>query len=80
MQVSPDLPQPRLLLVDDEPNILNSLRRLLRAEGYAIRTAEGGMQALELLEQEPADVIISDMRMPMMNGARFSAKPGTLAG
>lgn len=71
MQVSPDLPPPRLLLVDDEPNILNSLRRLLRAEGYAIRTADGGMQALELLAQEPADVIISDMRMPMMSGAEF---------
>jgi response regulator RpfG family c-di-GMP phosphodiesterase len=71
MQVSPDLPPPRLLLVDDEPNILNSLRRLLRAEGYAMRTAEGGMQGLELLEQEPADVIISDMRMPMMSGAEF---------
>lgn len=71
MQVSPDLPPPRLLLVDDEPNILTSLRRLLRAEGYAIRTAEGGMQGLELLGQEPADVIVSDMRMPQMNGAEF---------
>ena len=62
---------PSLLLVDDEPNILTSLRRLLRAEGFAIRTAESGGQALELLAQEPADVIISDMRMPMMNGAEF---------
>lgn len=64
-------PPPRLLLVDDEANILSSLRRLLRAEGYAIRTAEGGAQGLELLEQEPADVIISDMRMPGMSGAEF---------
>lgn len=71
MQDHTDLPQPRLLLVDDEPNILTSLRRLLRAEGYAIRTAESGAQALELLEQEPADVIVSDMRMPMMSGAEF---------
>jgi response regulator RpfG family c-di-GMP phosphodiesterase len=66
-----ELPPPRLLLVDDEANILSSLRRLLRAEGYAIRTAEGGAQGLELLEQEPADVIISDMRMPGMSGAEF---------
>lgn len=71
MQNSTDLPPPRLLLVDDEPNILSSLRRLLHAEGYAIRTAEGGAQALALLEQESADVIISDMRMPMMSGAEF---------
>lgn len=71
MQDSTNLPPPRLLLVDDEPNILSSLRRLLHGEGYAIRTAEGGTQALALLEQEPADVIISDMRMPMMSGAEF---------
>jgi response regulator RpfG family c-di-GMP phosphodiesterase len=73
-QIMPDTQDaspPSLLLVDDEPNILSSLRRLLRAEGYAIRTAEGGAQALALLEQEPADVIISDMRMPMMSGAEL---------
>lgn len=74
MQDSTNPSPQRLLLVDDEPNILTSLRRLLRAEGYAIRTAEGGMHALELLEQEPADVIISDMRMPTMNGAEFLKK------
>jgi response regulator RpfG family c-di-GMP phosphodiesterase len=76
-------PQPRLLLVDDEPNILTSLRRLLRAEGYALRTAEGGPQALAMLAEEPADVIVSDMRMPHMSGAEFLKQacerwPGTL--
>lgn len=71
MQDNNNLPPARLLLVDDEPNILTSLNRLLRAEGYAIRTAESGAQGLELLEQEPADVILSDMRMPTMNGAEF---------
>ncbi len=71
MQDSNNPPPASLLLVDDEPNILASLRRLLRAEGYAIRTAESGAQGLELLEQEPADVILSDMRMPMMSGAEF---------
>ncbi len=64
-------PPAKLLLVDDEPNILTSLNRLLRAEGYVIRTAESGAQALELMAEEPADVIISDMRMPAMNGAEF---------
>ena len=67
-------PPAKLLLVDDEPNILTSLNRLLRPEGYAIRTAESGAQALELLAQDPADVIISDMRMPAMNGAEFLKK------
>ena len=71
MPETTELQPPRILLVDDEPNILTSLRRLLRTEGHAIRTAEGGAQALELLEQEPADVVISDMRMPVMDGAAF---------
>lgn len=64
----------KLLLVDDEPNILTSLNRLLRSEGYAIRTAESGAQALEMMAEEPADVIVSDMRMPAMNGAEFLKK------
>jgi response regulator RpfG family c-di-GMP phosphodiesterase len=62
---------PTLLCVDDEPNILASLRRLFRASGYRVLTAESGAQGLAILEQEPVDVVISDMRMPEMDGARF---------
>ncbi len=60
--------QASVLLVDDEPNILTSLKRLLRGEGYAIRSAGGGAEALELLEAAPADLVLSDMRMPGMDG------------
>lgn len=60
-----------LLFVDDEPNILNALRRLFRPLGYKIRTAEGGAEGLALLEGEPVDIVISDMRMPNMDGAQF---------
>ena len=60
-----------ILLVDDEPGILSSLRRLLRPSGYRIHTAEGGAVGLEILEKEPIDLVISDMRMPEMDGARF---------
>ena len=63
--------QASLLCVDDEPNILNALKRLFRPLGYRIQTAAGGAEALALLEREPADVIISDMRMPEMSGAQF---------
>ena len=73
MQDSNKVPS-KLLLVDDEPNILTSLNRLLRSEGYAIRTAESGAQALELMAQDPPDVVISDMRMPAMTGAEFLSK------
>ena len=60
-----------LLLVDDEPSILSSLRRLLRTGGYQIHTAESGQAGLEILEHEAVDLVISDMRMPEMDGAKF---------
>jgi response regulator RpfG family c-di-GMP phosphodiesterase len=60
-----------LLLVDDEASILSSLRRLLRPAGYTIHTAESGQAGLDILEREPIDLVVSDMRMPEMNGAQF---------
>ena len=60
-----------VLCVDDEPNILSSLRRSLRPLRCRVVTAEGGAQALELLSRERIDVVISDMRMPVMNGAEL---------
>ncbi len=60
-----------LLCVDDEPNILSSLRRLFRGSGYRLLTAEGGVEALKLLETETIDLVISDMRMPGMDGAQL---------
>ena len=65
--------KPGLLLVDDEKNILSSLRRLFQPEGYRIFLAEGGAAGLDILEKEEIDVIISDMRMPNMSGAEFLA-------
>ncbi len=67
-------PERTLLLVDDEENILSSLRRLLRRDGYTILTATGGLAALELLATHPVDVIISDQRMPGMTGVEFLRK------
>ena len=64
-------PTATLLLVDDEPSILSALRRLFRPEGYRVLVAEGGAPALELIAHEPVDLVISDMRMPGMDGAQF---------
>ncbi len=69
-----DNPQPApatLLFVDDEPNILSALKRLFRPIGYRIFTAGGGVEGLELMEREAVDLVISDMRMPGMDGAQF---------
>lgn len=60
-----------LLFVDDEPGILSSLRRLFRPHGYNILIAASGALGLEALEQAPVDLVISDMRMPEMDGATF---------
>jgi len=60
-----------LLIVDDEPNILSSLRRLFRPAGYRVLTAESGAEGLQILAVERVDLVISDMRMPEMNGAQF---------
>ena len=60
-----------ILCVDDEPNVLKSLRRLFRSADYVIHLAESGAQGLEILEEQAIDLIISDMRMPQMDGAEF---------
>lgn len=60
-----------LLFVDDEDAILRSLQRLFVPLGYRVLTANSGEQGLQLLKDNEVDVIISDMRMPKMNGATF---------
>jgi DNA-binding NtrC family response regulator len=60
-----------LLLVDDEANILRSLQRLFRREGYRILSALSGAEGLERLKEEKVGVIISDQRMPGMTGSEF---------
>ena len=63
-----------LLIVDDEPNILTSLSRLLRREGFNILTANSPAAAFEHLAKHPVQVILSDQRMPDMSGTEFFAR------
>ncbi len=60
-----------ILCVDDEPNILAALRRLFRGQGLQVRTAESGKMGLEILASEEIGLVISDMRMPEMDGSQF---------
>lgn len=60
-----------ILCVDDEPNILASLRRMFRKENYRVLCAGSGADGLGLLEQDAVDIVISDMRMPEMDGVEF---------
>ena len=63
----------RILFVDDEPTILQGLRRMLRKKRseWDIEFSESGPQALQIMEKAPFDLVVSDMRMPVMDGAQF---------
>jgi response regulator RpfG family c-di-GMP phosphodiesterase len=63
-----------VLFVDDEENILTSLRRLMRKQPVNCFFANSALDGLELLAKEHIDVIVSDMRMPNMDGAEFLTK------
>ena len=58
----------RLLLVDDDPSLLKLLGMRLSSEGYQVTTAASGPEALRLLQKEPIDLVISDLRMDEMAG------------
>jgi two-component system NtrC family sensor kinase len=62
----------RILLVDDEQVILNVMRQTLEAAGYACRLASSGAIALQRLQEEPADLVITDIRMPGMSGVQLA--------
>jgi len=59
----------RILLVDDELNVLKSLKRVLVRSGYDVITASTGFEALEILAANQIEIVITDFRMPQMNGA-----------
>ena len=66
--------QHTILFVDDEENILHSLIRLLRKEGYRILTATCGADGLEMLKEHDVHLVVTDQRMPGMSGTEFLAK------
>jgi two-component system probable response regulator PhcQ len=63
-----------ILLVDDEPNVTDALKRALRREPYEILTAVSGAAAQELLERHHVDVVVSDEQMPGMSGSVFLSR------
>lgn len=58
----------RVLIVDDEKNIVGSLQDILKDEGYEINTAEDGLDALEMVQNDPPDLILLDIWIPGMDG------------
>ena len=64
----------RILIVDDEPTVLMSMRETLRHEGYLIVTAAGPREALALAREQEFAVVISDQQMPAMSGVELLTK------
>jgi DNA-binding NtrC family response regulator len=57
-----------ILVIDDEPSVLDVLRKILQLEGYEVITAANGEEGLELFRQFPCDLVITDMVMPVKDG------------
>ena len=61
----------RILIIDDEENMLHMLKTILSKEGYEIITARNGIEGLEKIETNLFDTILCDLRMPEMDGLSF---------
>jgi CheY-like chemotaxis protein len=61
-------PRPRVLLVDDEPDLLTILSSLLEEEGYSVATATTGPEAVALARGEHFDVVLTDLKLPGIDG------------
>ncbi len=59
---------PRILVVDDEENLCLLYREELESEGYDVRTVNDAAKAMQLVESDPPDVVVMDIRMPRMDG------------
>jgi CheY-like chemotaxis protein len=71
---------PTILVVDDEPGIRLLMRQILETEGYRVREADEGFQALSLLLQgQIVDVVVSDLRMPRMDGFELASHMAALS-
>ncbi|NOU36737.1 MAG: sigma-54-dependent Fis family transcriptional regulator [Kiritimatiellaceae bacterium] len=68
---------PRILIVDDEPTILNLLNKILVGQGYDATPASNGEKALQLLQTERFDLMISDINMTPINGMELLRKAGS---
>lgn len=60
----------KILIVDDEPDIRESVKMLVESMGYKAKTADSGKKALKALQQEPFDLVLLDLLMPEMPGSK----------
>ena len=66
----------RVLVVDDDPDLLDALSEILEVEGYQVDRARNGREALQRLEQAAPDLVLLDLMMPVMDGWEFARSLG----
>jgi CheY-like chemotaxis protein len=64
----------RILAVEDEPEYLEMLQEVMKSLGHSITIAQNGKEALSLIDRQQIDVVVSDVKMPEMNGIEFHQK------
>ena len=80
MSAEPLARVPTVLLVEDEDGLRLLMRNILEAEGYRVREADEGFQALSvLLQGQPIDLVVSDIRMPRMDGFELASHMSALS-
>ncbi len=65
------MPEAHILVVDDDPNLLRSVRLSLVLEDFSVETARDGLEALEKVDKATFDLIVLDLQMPRMDGRTF---------
>lgn len=68
------MPDVRVLVIDDEPDIRATVSAMLEIEGYDVDEAANGADALHAIEARPPDLILLDMRMPVLDGWGFASE------
>ena len=64
----------KILIIDDEKNIREGLKKSLEMDGFAVNTAENGKNGLDLVSTQNYDLVITDLKMPEMSGEKFLQK------
>jgi two-component system response regulator HydG len=64
----------RVLIVDDDPGVLYTLREILESEGLEVAQAQDGVEALERFDASPVPLVVTDLRMPRMDGMLLLTK------
>ncbi len=72
--MTPSNPKPKLLVVDDDPDIARWLKQLFELQGFLVSKAYNGLEALEHVAKEIPDLIVMDLMMPRMDGQTASRK------